>query len=1359
MSSILSLFKNTSTTSDRNNTSKDGKRYREESSSAYDPFFPLSKKQTTQTIFSRQPTQPTQTNPTYFSQEWVPGTLSGQEDAMFINEITNPTDESETKYANKLQNYYIYKPLDPNANSILNATSFYIPNPELFNILEVFKPLDQGHDFYTGDRGGKGSWSCPPDDDKFEYKFPTNELDYVQFQANTTFGGGSNIFGLILIEQTSYNFFAGSSSSSASASDFETEQIVIKKLLELINERVSGKNSKGYEEIKDFIEVNGKEIVFKQTEGEFTITDELYNRPPNNGRILFLSLYSKGYNKGLHSLWDFKEKTHVYTVSINKNGEDSFRFGGYKLYDCDIVIEENIIILNDLINEYYNIKYADNPDSVKNSVKKNNLKKMINSEEIDNLKNEITQILNKSPYNFEFKYGSCLKIVKVAETNVADKEIIEFFIEHVFNHYYSQHPLSVSDVFRPFKNEDLGFINTYKENQDNDISKLPVSIPDAATTPRTEDLLQSLSIKNITTYPNKYSIVSKNVDGSKQGGQITPSYHPPELSIYMTIFDKDNNFHGFIYRICFLKKIFSNKINEGAKNSVDMHFCFFNVSEFLNANGVNLTGRNLDDIKSISSTITDYILDNTVINNDELYTKMPKVELNENKWHKMTLISEAPSVESINTYIKSNLTSSGWYEKIIGRVNRYVNSLAKGEQPDAIDSIVTIGKKIFDDNSLQQIYGGNNYNNFLKIFLTRNKYIGDNSRASDTLFNNKDMIINPIQFSNDLNTLSTAKIVNISSMLSPNNSPKILFLAPYMNATGQYIRSNFIVNTENNDNAVNQLLYQQKSTTKPGDVPSKPKSTHNRDIDEELILAPDSKRVRKPSKSGGTRYLVTNPIQPYKSDKKSLKFKNMVNFAKGIEYTTAQKAPTTTAIHQVSTTEPAPTTEQASTTDQILQPTAQPTSLPVIYLQNIHDSIIYIKNTYIENNNEINSFVARYYLDYINKNMKLYSQSLSLDGFINLINQSDKDKSLFIQQTYSTFLREFENLNTLVLMGNDIQEEYDAESKLPFDFLFDKLNNLFDFTQQRVDILNNSVGNFDTEMSYYNNIIITIYNYLYGYFCTEIHSRIDYTGEESEDGGEEHMDVVDEDKSVEETPTGIEPSMITFIGLYYFFIYFTIEFNNKLNTKFGNQTNIVPSSYLNNNLIEEWFETYMQENVASLSPVITAISVLNYGNYINLSAISVNTTGVVSDSIFKPILEDINKDSIIFNPTTDSYNLVIKSLYFLLDDAFVEEYLKNKYPNGRIDDVDGFLDELYKNNLSGLIFGDKLKFYESDVIKDLVRSYNKEDEPKMDTSTGGHSLKNNKKYKITRTINKKTKNNKKKTIKKNLKRRRFTKRK
>ena len=143
-----------------------------------------------------------------------------------------------------------------------------------------------------------------------------------------------------------------------------------------------------------------------------------------------------------------------------------------------------------------------------------------------------------------------------------------------------------------------------------------------------------------------------------------------------------------------------------------------------------------------------------------------------------------------------------------------INLNTESKDPNSLNNIISTSIKIYwSDGILQSIYP--DINNFVRIFLIRNKYIGDNSRATDTLYYDKEAVIQPIQISNDENTLSTAKLVNVSSILaSPGSSERHIYISPYLTNKNQFIDSKTQNEREKQiqEQELNKLLDEQKST-------------------------------------------------------------------------------------------------------------------------------------------------------------------------------------------------------------------------------------------------------------------------------------------------------------------------------------------------------------------------------------------------------------------------------------------------------------------------------------------------------------------------------------------------------------------
>ena len=162
---------------------------------------------------------------------------------------------------------------------------------------------------------------------------------------------------------------------------------------------------------------------------------------------------------------------------------------------------------------------------------------------------------------------------------------------------------------------------------------------------------------------------------------------------------------------------------------------------------------------------------------------------------------------------------------------------------------------------------------------------------------------------------------------------------------------------------------------------------------------------------------------------------------------------------------------------------------------------------------------------------------------------------------------------------------------------------------------------------------------------------------------------------------------------------------------------------------------------------------------------------MVNDKNF--MLQSINSkvnNSIFITNTRDIPLQIItafKSLYYLLDESFIENYMNNKYVDvNSLDNLSSvaFLEELYDSNLYGLIdTNNKYNYYINDeglniYIEDLLyfkkegqqkQEYDSDLQPSKRQRTQGGTQKNKKSNKKNnKTKNKNKKINKKKTYKK-----------
>lgn len=1311
----------------------------------------------------------------YFNQEWISGTLSNVPNkSIYIDEIKNPTDNSEKTYSNILQNYYIYKPRDTESDSILKLSSFYIPNPEIFKILEVFKPLDQGHDFYTSSRNTTANWTLPSN-----YKFNDNTLNnYNQFQANTSFGGGSNIFGLMCIDEDNYN--------KLNSSD-ETQNI--SNIIKAIND------------------INLSIIDFK---GKYGLKLNV-----NNIEILLLSLYTSDiYNNGMHDLWNFIKPTYVYSISLtNESSYDKLKFQGYLLYKSNCVVPELHISIKNILDEYV----KNNSDlSALINVKGNKLYKELTKKVNDKNKliEEIDKIINKKIYNIDLETGYTLVFTDFKTQDKNDfeypKKIKDFLIIYLLKYYYSKLNPKITKNYKPVIQSNTELIQNTNNNDltniSNEIYKIPVSIIDANPSPNESSLIQSLRNLNndedLFNYPYKYSIVSINVDGSGLGGQINPSYHPPELSIYMTIFDSNNKFYGFIYRICLLKKINSNVLNSKSSIEVDMHYCFFNINDFQND---ILTGENLNNIKKASSLLNNYILKNTKINeNNILRTNMPSKEDNqenigvEKAWYKFTLVSDAPSVlninmavKSIDKYIKINRDNiqitqkdktkretlvskfeniTNFFSALGTNIYNSITLNAESKDPNGLNNIITTAIKIYWTNGiLQQIYP--DINNFVRIFLIRNKYIGDNSRATDTLYYNKEAVINPIQMSNDENTLSTAKIVNVSSILaSPGSSERYVYIAPYLTSENKYITSKTTEEKEKSE--LEQLKLKQDSTN----TSNKPKGV-KRKLDNTIY---ETRVTRSTSKGGGIATQFQQIIgqifnEPSLSSSDSTESSSILTTP-----TISTKDQTT-----LSPSSSVPSSSVSSVSDdKNITDTDQYKSNLITHLKNISESMNYINSKYIDSyqNEHINDFIIKLYLNNIKENINNFTNGLTIEKIIDIINNYTNqtnpslDEGLYIKNNYNSIFNDFAKIQSLISFAIDMEEEIDnietelqedsinsiqeggTISKTTFNSINTKIINLFHFTQNRIDILNACLNQqLLRKINDNNSIVLKLYDYLNGY-VNDIYS----------------LDICDVN------------GMSSFIGIYSFFMYFTISFNRQLNNT--NEINKAISEK-DQNILQQFYSGYQLNDWTNLYFEGTNGTELFDNNDIskyykdlhdNISILPFDDFTTLNNSNnIEFMLQSINQklDNKIFEKPERGLQFQIitalKSLYYLLDDNFIVNFMNNSNIDFSGIDAYQFLNILYDNSVYGLIVDNKYKYYINNqelvyYVTELLDIKKGENITSNDlqmqisqSSERGGTLKNKKKNMNKRnkkTINKnknKNKNNSKKTIKKRNKKKNY----
>ncbi len=302
-----------------------------------------------------------------------------------------------------------------------------------------------------------------------------------------------------------------------------------------------------------------------------------------------------------------------------------------------------------------------------------------------------------------------------------------------------------------------------------------------------EDKFKSQCLKTIedniendlnNKYPFKFQVVSGVLDSSLQGGENMPEYFPPEIDIFMSIFDNQGNLQGAVVRMTFLKVILKNTTNTKNNARVYSHFVYVGFNE-INLDCEDKLGENwklnAEKYPFALKQLLKYVVENTsfvpllsdnLVSNFELKLK----DENYKRWYFYFSDTAGPSVsEGINNIVIKIFT---------GQL-----PLISDDNIDVSESIVKVAQKIYlDSPQLREIYkqqsGSVRSYAFESIFLLKIKYIGDKSRCTDSLFLNRNKYAECMQITGDENAYFTALINGASTIYSPP-SRFAFYFAPY----------------------------------------------------------------------------------------------------------------------------------------------------------------------------------------------------------------------------------------------------------------------------------------------------------------------------------------------------------------------------------------------------------------------------------------------------------------------------------------------------------------------------------------------------------------------------------------------------
>lgn len=304
-------------------------------------------------------------------------------------------------------------------------------------------------------------------------------------------------------------------------------------------------------------------------------------------------------------------------------------------------------------------------------------------------------------------------------------------------------------------------------------------------------------------YPYRFTVTSGQLDSSNQGGQSIPQYHPPEVDIYMPIFELNGKgkLKGIIARMVFAKQVYNNSINSKSQVIVFCHFVYvdFERTKISEPESPSEYPKKLQELLKYAIENTYYIKNedscinleqlkqNTQINSPEEIDFILKFDDKENEssslkrnWFKYYSYTQGPTVtDSIVVPTNGDNSSLSYIRKEASESSYVAAGIV-----NVAESLIKSSRKLKEIFGASQDLTANELDNhpgivlFVKLFLIRNKYTGDKSRATDTLFLNQTKYVEGLQISNDENTLYNANMFGQNTIWS-TTTKTIFNMAPY----------------------------------------------------------------------------------------------------------------------------------------------------------------------------------------------------------------------------------------------------------------------------------------------------------------------------------------------------------------------------------------------------------------------------------------------------------------------------------------------------------------------------------------------------------------------------------------------------
>ena len=736
--------------------------------------------------------------------------------------------------------------------SILDLTPILVQNCRDIKQTECFKLLDQGHDLRGSRTSGGGSWLSAFSNGLIKRQGDDKNYsnEFINGVVNTTISGKYNIVGFLVIPDSSHKVWLENGFGKQDGSQDRSVD-VSKIMAEFSNVKCEYKGGNVH------MRCNSQGDRLKM---EFSGT---------SASACFFGFPSDGWDStGAHYMWSMMSQKHVYVVTLDTINIDEQQetFGGYKYTTI-----ETIVRLNEIFFTTIPRKHSSRSD-IQTIIGDDETPETINAMTGEDLSSELPKtFLRGAVYRF---YGvnsidkskrskACenafLKLLRIVG-NQASPEIDPSYklsdsllngkigvINERYKRYNALDPENNSEDFieQHCLKKQIGTVNDMNISPTIERIMDAINNDDSQTEEKGEgqgemgegqgqgqgqgqgegegqeisicqqqiDEALSDKIKLDKKYPYKFQVVSGVLDSSGLGGQNIPQYFPPQIDIYMTIFEPDSEqMVGAIVRLIFLKEVLKNATNQKNNSSVHSHFVYVGFDEI----GFE---QDTTDYPTALEALLKYVTENTYyvskpVIKDPVSSLIIRLLRSTREQETGDDISDS---ESVSTQTDSTKIERKWYYYLADTtgpsvkegIDNVVKKIMSGRMPYILDensniseSILRVAQRIYiDSNTLQEIYPSEEGDTlsvprnfvFESLFLSENKAIGDDGRVGDPLTLNRNKFLECFQVTGDQNAYFKALMSGASTFFS-TKSHFSMYFAPYYTYEVSGSEGKFLIN-------------------------------------------------------------------------------------------------------------------------------------------------------------------------------------------------------------------------------------------------------------------------------------------------------------------------------------------------------------------------------------------------------------------------------------------------------------------------------------------------------------------------------------------------------------------------------------